>query len=157
MVGVSVPFLPRLKDQLRLPSYPWPYGSHSSLDLLSHPTGAVVCPYFASLGSDNSECWALRLSKEHRASLRDRHQLIRSSWATLEAATVLGSSQLFQPEVWSSNQTMSRVGIPTPYVLQRHAPRSHRFPKARSKQLREKEGRPGHPPSVPRKKTQYLR
>lgn len=55
----------------------------------------VVSPYFASLGSYNSECLALGLNKEHQASLTDRHQFIRSSWAALEAATVLGSSKLF--------------------------------------------------------------
>lgn len=84
--------------------------------------------------------WLWGLTKSTQASLTDRHQLIRSSWAALEVATVLRSSKLF-PEDRSSNHVHS--GHPTPYVLQRHAPRSHRFPKARSKPLREKRKRGG--------------
>lgn len=101
MVGVSIPFSPRLKDKLRLPSYkcPWAEGlglglgaGHGRPEFLSHPTGEAVMPYFAVLGGDSSESLVLGLNRD---SLANRCQLTRSGQAFLKVATVLGAAKAF--------------------------------------------------------------
>lgn len=69
-----------------------------------------MSPYFASLGSYNSESLALGLNST-QASLADRRQLVRSSWAALKVATALDHPHFSSQKI--ETQTTSTVSIPT--------------------------------------------